>query len=108
MLDVEPSAPRVCKRFESEVLSEFSGLAATRGRVQESKSLQCLLSKGRVCSVMWSSCSELRSSYDLYNLGSVGWQLHVAEFDGVKRVLTYYPKDGSAVLVWSSYSELQS
>ena len=47
--------------------------------------------------------------YGLYDLDSVGWQLHVAEFDGVKTcILTYYPKDGSAVLVWSSYSELQS
>ena len=59
---------------------------------------------------MW--CGQAAQSYEalhgLYDLGSVGWQLHVAEFDGVKRVLTYYPKDGSAVLVWSSYSELQS
>ena len=30
--------------------------------------------------------------YGLYDLGSVGWQLHVAEFDGVKHV--YIPRMG--------------
>ena len=50
------------------------------------KLLQCLLSKDG--SAVW--CGQAAQSYEalygLYDLGSVGSQLHVAEFDGVKQM----------------------
>ena len=55
-------------------------------------------------SAVW--CGQAAQSYEA--LYGPGWRLHVhvVEFDVVH--LTYYPKDESAVLVWSSCSELQS
>ena len=72
---------------QPEVLSEFSGLAATRGRVQGSLS-HCNVYYPKDGSAVWcgQAAQSYKAVYGLYDLGSVGWQLHVAEFDGVKLV----------------------
>ena len=54
-----------------------------------------LLSKGWVCSVVWSSCSELQScKIWIQWVGSYMWQSSME-----LNMCTYYPKDGSPVLV---------